>query len=459
MTTTPQQLLEKWKPVLDSEDVAPIKDRYRRMVVARLLENQEADNVNQRQMLNEAAPANITGNVDKYDPVLIGLVRRSMPLLLAYDVCGVQPMALPTGLVFALKSRYVDNATLSDATEALFNEADNAYSGDYTTNPGDGAGVTPSQWASGSAGTSPVDSTVGLDPWDGSPGFVAGGGPTGAGAKGGAMSTTKAEGVTPAEMGFTIEKHSVTAASRALKAEYSIEMAQDLKAVHGLDAESELSNILSREILVEINREVVRTMMKISKTGSDSTTTPGTFDLDVDANGRWSVERFKGLIFNIERDANRIAQTTRRGKGNFIICSADVASALVMTGLLSYTPAIQANLEVDQSATTFAGVLNGHYKVYVDPYLALGASSAHYYMVGYKGTSPYDAGMFYCPYVPLQLLRAVDPNTFQPKIGFKTRYGLIGNPLAGLDADSANNVGLAAGKNAYYRLSKVANLT
>jgi hypothetical protein len=251
----------------------------------------------------------------------------------------------------------------------------------------------------------------------------------------------------------------VTAKSRALKAEYSIELAQDLKAVHGLDAESELSNILSKEITAEINREVIRTIYTIAQPGADyGVTTPGTFDLDTDANGRWSVERFKGMLFQIERDANRIAQITRRGRGNMILCSADVASALAMAGMLDYAPAISANLSVDDASTTFAGVLNGKYKVYVDPYMANG-SVQQYYLVGYKGSSPYDAGMFYCPYVPLQMLRAVDPNTFQPKIGFKTRYGMIGNPLAGADSDSAGNVGMAAGKNGYYRLTKVANLT
>jgi hypothetical protein len=386
----------------------------------------------------EAAPANITANVGKYDPVLIGLVRRSMPLLMAYDICGVQPMNMPTGLVFAMKSKYGDGnpGVIADGTEALFKEANSAWSGAA---------------AGGQAGSSPVESTNGLDPWDGTPGFTAGGPAATADAEGGIV------GGTYREMGFTIEKHSVEAKSRALKAEYSIELAQDLKAVHGLDAESELSNILSKEIIAEINREVVRTIYKIAKTGADyGTTTPGTFDLDVDANGRWSVERFKGMLFQIERDANRIAQVTRRGKGNFIVCSADVASALAMAGMLDYAPAIKANLNVDDSSSTFAGVLNGRYKVYVDPYMANGTTD-QFYMIGYKGSSAYDAGMFYCPYVPLQLMRAIDPNTFQPKIGFKTRYGLIGNPLTD-EATTNASVTLAAKSNGYYRMTKVANL-
>jgi hypothetical protein len=444
--TTPQQLQEKWAPVLNHSDLPEIKDSYRRQVTAVLLENQEKAMQEQAMQLNEAAPTNVTGNVAKYDPVLIGLVRRAMPQLLAYDLCGVQPMSLPTGLVFAMKSRYKDNADLSLATEALYNEANAGYSGH--------GGVQN--------GASPVQGDDnGLDPWATNPpgNFSAGGSNTAAGVNGGVMTTTAAEGVTPAEMGFTIEKHTVTAGSRALKAEYSIELAQDLKAVHGLDAESELSNILSQEITAEINREVIRSIYKIARPGAFyGTSTQGTFDLDVDANGRWSVERFKGMLFQIERDANRIAQITRRGRGNTILCSADVASALAMAGMLDYTPAISANLNVDEASTTYAGVLNGKYKVFIDPFMANGSVN-QYYLVGYKGSSPYDAGMFYCPYVPLQMLRAVDPNTFQPKIGFKTRYGMIGNPLAGADADSDGNVGMQAGKNGYYSLTKVANLT
>ena len=445
--TTPQQLLEKWSPVLDHSDMEAIKDPYRRQVTAVLLENQERSLQEERIQLNEAAPTNVTAGVSKYDPVLIGLVRRAMPKLIAYDLCGVQPMTLPTGLVFAMKSRYANQT----GTEALFNEADSSYSGHYSSTAGDGTQV----------GTSPVQADDdGLDPWaTNAPGnFTAGGSNAATGVNGGSMTTATAEGVAPAEMAFSIEKHTVTAGSRALKAEYSIELAQDLKAVHGLDAESELSNILSSEITAEMNREVIRTMYKIAKTGADyGTTTAGTFDLDVDSNGRWSVERFKGLLFQIERDANRIAQTTRRGKGNMLLCSADVASALAMAGMLDYSK-ISASLDVDDSQNVFVGTLNGKYKVYVDPYMANGSMN-QYYMVGYKGSSPYDAGMFYCPYVPLQMLRAVDPITFQPKIGFKTRYGMVGNPLAGADADSAGNVGMAARTNAYYRMVKVANLT
>ena len=448
MKLTPQQLQEKWAPVIDHSDMPEIKDPYRRAVTAICLENQEQAIREERETLNEngtagIAPGNITGNVGKFDPVLIGLVRRAMPMLIAYDLCGVQPMNLPTGLVFALKSRYGDQSTISAGTEALYQEANSAYSG--------------GEFAAQATSNTPWDTTTGYTA--GTSGINDG---TGSGVNINttlAMSTTAAEGVIPATMGFTIEKHTVTAQSRALKAEYSIELAQDLKAVHGLDAEAELSNFLSREITAEINREVIRKIYTIAMPGADyGTTNAGTFDLDTDANGRWSVERFKGMLFQIERDANRIAEITRRGRGNMLLCSADVASALTMAGMLDYAPAISANLTVDEASTTFAGVLNGKYKVYIDPYMSNGSSN-QYYLVGYKGSSPYDAGMFYCPYVPLQMLRAVDPNTFQPKIGFKTRYGMVGNPLAGADADSLGNVGMAAQKNGYYRMTKVANLT
>lgn len=426
----PQQLMEKWAPVLDHSDMESITDPYRRAVTARLLENQESSIREQRETLNEAAPTNVTGGVDKYDPVLIGLVRRAMPKLMAFDLCGVQPMNLPTGLVFALRSRYTNQS----GAEALYNEADTDFSGAGTH-----------------TGTNPVDATTGLGPWDTTPGFTTGIG----------MATADAEAVAPAQMGFTIEKHTVGVKSRALAAEYSIELAQDLKAVHGLDAESELSNILSGEITAEMNREVIRTLYSAAMTGADyGTTTAGTFDLDVDSNGRWSVERFKGMLFQIERDANRIAQITRRGKGNMIVCSSDVASALALAGMLDYSK-ISADLNVDPSGNTFVGTLNGKFKVYVDPYMANG-STAQYYMVGYKGTSPYDAGAFYCPYVPLQMLRAVDPATFQPKIGFKTRYGFIGNPMTGPnegDTAAAASLALSAKSNGYYRMTKVANLT
>lgn len=432
-----EQLLEKWSPVLDHPDLAKISDPYKKATTAVLLENQERALQEERVTLNEAIPTTATGNVQNYDPVLIGLVRRAMPQLIAYDVCGVQPMTMPTGLVFALTSRYTNAA----GGEALFNEADANFSATRTA----------------AAGTNPVGGTDGLDPWDGTPGFTGAAGSDGARPLTGVDGTDPqnwgaSDGLTMNTMSFKIEKHTATAKSRALKAEYTIELQQDLKAVHGLDAEGELSNILSNEIIAEINREIVRTMYKIAKTGSQQTTTPGTYDLDVDSNGRWSVERFKGMLFQLEREANRIAQTTRRGRGNFILCSADVASALALAGKLDYAPALNTGLNVDETSTTFAGVLNGKYKVYVDPYMANGAAD-QFMMVGYRGTSPFDAGLFYCPYVPLQLMRAVDPATFQPKIGFKTRYAVISHPLSG---DAAT---LAAQSNFYFRLSRVQNLS
>lgn len=431
---SPEQLTEKWAPVLNHSDLPEIKDAYRRQTTAVILENQERSLREERTMLMET-PGSLAGNAANYDPVLIGLVRRAMPQLIAYDICGVQPMTGPSGLVFALKSNYVDNATNGSRTEALFNEANPNWSG--AGNAGTGVGA---QTALG--GTSPVGSTDGLSPWDGTPGFT----------NPGAMATATAETLTPQEMSFEITKATVTAQSRALKAEYSVELSQDLKAIHGLDAEGELSNILSNEILAEINREIIRTIYKVSEQAAELTTTPGTFDLDVDANGRWSVERFKGLMFQIERDANRIAQRTRRGRGNFILCSSDVASALAMTGVLDTGAALgKGSLNVDDSSSTFAGVLNGKYKVYVDPYMANG-SVDQFCTLGYRGTSAFDAGLFYCPYVPLSLMRAVDPNTFQPKIGFKTRYGLIQHPLA------ANAGNLNAQTNRYYRTMKVQNL-
>ncbi len=416
--------MEKWSPILEHEGVAPIKDTYRKEVTAVLLENQETAIKEEKQAMfeavhvNDAAALPDTGGVAKFDPVLISLVRRSAPQMIAYDICGVQPMTQPTGLIFAMKARY----SAQNGTEALFNEADTDFSGTGTH-----------------AGSNPVDGTY----------------TTGTG-----MATADAEnlggsgGGTFQEMAFSIEKTSVTAKSRALKAEYTIELAQDLKSVHGLDAEGELSNILSTEILSEINREVIRTVYKTAKPGAQTgTATSGTFDLDVDASGRWSVEKFKGLLFQIEREANAVAQQTRRGKANFIICSSDVASALAMAGVLDYAPALSTNLNVDEASTTFAGVLNGRYKVYVDPYSANGAAS-QYFVVGYKGTSAFDAGLFYCPYVPLQLVRAVDPSTFQPKIGFKTRYGFTANPFIQLDGSGD----LVADENYYYRRVKVTNL-
>jgi hypothetical protein len=422
-----QALMKKWAPILEHDAVAPIKDQYRKEVTAVLLENQEREMGRQSEALFETAHVNNigssadTGAVAKYDPVLISLVRRSAPQMIAYDICGVQPMTQPTGLIFAMKSRY----STQGGTEALFNEADTDFSGNTDT----GAAVH--------AGSNPVSGTY----------------TTGTG-----MTTSRAEdlGTTGSfgAMAFSIEKTSVTAKTRALKAEYTIELAQDLKSVHGLDAEGELSNILSTEILAEINREVLRTIYTTAKAGAQiGTTTAGTFDLDTDSNGRWSVEKFKGLLFQIEREANAIAQQTRRGKGNFIICSSDVASALAMAGVLDYAPALSTNLNVDESSTTFAGVLNGRYKVYVDPYSA-NQGATQFFTVGYKGTSAFDAGLFYCPYVPLQLVRAVDPATFQPKIGFKTRYGMVANPFVSLDGTG----GLTANENYYYRRVAVTNL-
>ena len=406
--------MEKWAPVLDHPELPSIKDAHRRNVTAVILENQEKALRQEKVALHESE--NAVANADNYDPVLISLVRRALPNLMAYDVCGVQPMTGPTGLIFAMKSHY----TSKTGTEALFNEADTDFSGTGTH-----------------AGSNPVDGTY----------------TTGTG-----MATATGEALDPAEMAFSIEKTSVTAKTRALKAEYTIELAQDLKAIHGLDAESELSNILSQEILAEINREVIRTIYKVAKPGSASTATAGTFDLDVDSNGRWSVERFKGLLFNIERDANVIAQDTRRGKGNFIVCSSDVASALAMAGVLDYAPALNTDLNVDDTGNTFAGVLNGRYKVYIDPYSANTGAASQFYTVGYKGTSAYDAGIFYCPYVPLQQVRAIDPTDFQPKIGFKTRYGMVANPFVTQADGTTDAATFTADRNQYYRSVKVTNL-
>jgi len=413
-------LQEKWKAILEHPELTPIKDAYRKQVTATLLENQEKALAESRKLIMEAGtPANVMGNVDKFDPVLIALVRRSMPNLMAYDICGVQPMNMPTGLIFAMKSKYGSGATGPlTSTEALFNEADTDFSG---------------------TGTHQADT------------FQSGGG---LGTYGTGMTTAAGEGFGPLNMGFSIEKVTVEAKTRALKAEYSLELAQDLKTVHGLDAESELSNILSTEIMAEINREVVRTLYKVAKAGAATgTTTAGFFDLDVDSDGRWSVERFKGLMFHVEREANTIAKTTRRGKGNIIVCSSDVASALAMAGKLDYTPALSTDLTVDDTGNTFAGILNGRYKVFVDPYFSTAATTfSDVMVVGYKGSNAYDAGLFYCPYIPLQMVRAVDPDTFQPKIGFKTRYGMVANPLSG---DGAT---LGATSNDYYRLVKIKNI-
>ena len=436
-----ENLQEKWQPVLEHPDLPKIEDAYKRAVTTVILENQEKAVREDRSFMTEAAPANATGSsVDNWDPVLISLVRRAMPNLIAYDICGVQPMTGPTGLIFAMKSRFGSQA----GAEALFNEADTDFSAR------DAAGDTGSPDAQ--SGTNPA--TLNDSPSAGT--YTTGSG----------MTTAQAETLGDgsdefAEMAFSIDKVTVTAKSRALKAEYTMELAQDLKAIHGLDAETELANILSSEILAEINREVVRTIYSHAKAGAQvNTTTAGIFDLDTDSNGRWSVEKFKGLLFQLERDANAIGQLTRRGKGNIIICSADVASALQMSGVLDYAPALATNLNVDDTGNTFAGVLNGKFKVYVDPYAA-NISASQYYVIGYKGTSPYDSGLFYCPYVPLQMVRAVGQNSFQPKIGFKTRYGMVANPFATSDGDGAldNSGAVAAGKqNLYYRRVKVTNI-
>jgi len=441
---------KKWQPVLEHPDLPKISDSYRRAVTATILENQERAQKEDAAFMAEAAPTNATGSgVSNWDPILISLVRRAMPNLIAYDIAGVQPMTGPTGLIFAMRSRF----TSQTGNEALFDEADTDFSARNAA--GDS---TSGQEAGGHSGSNPA---------------LLNDSPAGTYLKGTAMTTATAEALGDssnnafAEMAFSIEKSTVTAKSRALKAEYTMELAQDLKAIHGLDAETELANILSAEILAEINREVVRTIYinaekgASANTGTVNTTTEGIFDLDTDSNGRWSVERFKGLMFQVEREANVIAQRTRRGKGNMIICSSDVASALQMAGVLDYAPALNNNLNVDDTGNTFAGVLNGRFKVYIDPYSA-NNTAKQYFVVGYKGTSPYDAGLFYCPYVPLQMVRAVGQDTFQPKIGFKTRYGLIANPFAETGAQSgaatAVNDDGSANSNRYYRRVQVANL-
>jgi hypothetical protein len=439
-----EQLQEKWSGVLDHPELPKISDPYRKAVTAVILENQAVEMQKSGQILQEA-PTVVAGTggftggsaaggpVAGFDPILISLVRRSLPNLIAYDVCGVQPMTGPTGLIFAMRSTYSSQNVTAGAAEAFYNEANTAFSG------------TGAQTALG-VGNATANTFVGN-----------------AGA-GGALATGVAEGLGDGtnpdfnEMAFSIEKVTVTAKTRALKAEYSMELAQDLKAVHGLDAETELANILSSEILAEINREVVRTIYGIAKTGCQvGTTAAGQFDLDTDSNGRWMVEKIKGLAFQIEREANTIAKQTRRGKGNIMICSSDVASAFAMAGLLDYQSALQGqvNLTVDDTGNTFAGTMFGRIKVYIDPYAPV-SSSKEFAVVGYKGSNAYDAGMFYCPYVPLQMVRAVDTGTFQPKIGFKTRYGLVANPFA---EGTAQGLGaLTALSNVYYRAFKIANL-
>jgi hypothetical protein len=451
MSLSNRDLVAKWGPILEHSNFASIKDEQRRSVTATILENTERalredrTAVSMSSLLMETPTNNAggyggigfsgsaaaEGPVAGYDPVLISLVRRSMPNLIAYDIAGVQPMTGPTGLIFAMRSKY---GTANSANEAFYSEADTDYSGNTTpahTTAGTGSGSTNTVGSPASA-----NSGVG-------------------------MSTATAESLGTsggqfAEMAFSIEKVAVEAKSRALKAEYTTELAQDLKAVHGLDAETELANILSSEILVEINREVVRTIYNSAVSGASNTSAVGLFDLDVDANGRWSVEKFKGLMFQIEREANQIAKDTRRGKGNIVICSSDVASALQMAGVLDYTPALNSNaLNVDDTGNTFAGVLNGRFRVYIDPYAA-----NNYLVVGYKGSSAFDAGIFYCPYVPLQMVRAIGEDSFQPKIGFKTRYGMVANPFArGAYNFAAPGLGVIENNtNKYYRRVLVRNL-
>ena len=440
-----EHLQEKWQPVLEHPDLPKIEDSYRRAVTTIILENQEKSIKEDRNFLKESAPTNFIGgnaSLDTFDPILISLVRRSMPNLIAYDICGVQPMTGPTGLIFAMRARFAS----MDGAEAL---ADEAFP-DVTN-----------QNAAGTIGGGDIGST------ETNPAVLNDSPSAGTYTSATGMTTVQGEALGDsgtnafAEMAFSIEKHTVTAVTRALKAEYTMELAQDLKAIHGLDAETELANILSAEILAEINREVVRNIYVSAVKGAQvNTTTAGIFDLDTDSNGRWSVEKFKGLMFAIERDANAIGQQTRRGKGNMILCSADVASALQMAGVLDYTPALaNNNLNVDDTSTTFAGVMNGRYRVYVDPYAANVAAS-QYYIVGYKGTSPYDAGMFYCPYVPLQMVRAVGESSFQPKIGFKTRYGIAANPFhtGTVAAGSDGAINISSATNKYYRKVKVTNL-
>jgi hypothetical protein len=440
MSLSNRDLVAKWGPILEHSNFASIKDEQRRSVTATILENTERalredrTAVSMSSLLMETPTMNAggygstgfsgsaaaEGPVAGYDPVLISLVRRSMPNLIAYDIAGVQPMTGPTGLIFAMRSKY---GNANSANEAFYSEADTDFSGAGTQ--------------AGSTGNAATANT------------------------GTGMSTATAEALGStggqfAEMAFSIEKVAVEAKSRALKAEYTTELAQDLKAVHGLDAETELANILSSEILVEINREVVRTIYNSAVTGASNTSGPGTFDLDVDANGRWSVEKFKGLMFQIEREANQIAKDTRRGKGNIVICSSDVASALQMAGVLDYTPALNSNaLNVDDTGNTFAGVLNGRFRVYIDPY-----AGNNYMVVGYKGSSAFDAGLFYCPYVPLQMVRAIGENSFQPKIGFKTRYGMVANPFArgAYDFGAPGLGAIEANTNKYYRRVLVRNL-
>ena len=473
-----QALTEKWSPVLGHEGAGAIKDNYRKAVTAVLLENTEKQMREERGMINEAsntvgaiganglsgsALGTQTGGLAGFDPVMISLIRRAMPNLVAYDICGVQPMSGPTGLIFAMKAHYQDRLAsagdLRDGSEALYNEPDTNFSGNTQGPPNYAGDPTTTGYNDAVTGTNPGllnDATGGTNTsanYERQAGNIA-------------RETAEALGSGSTlfnEMSFSIEKTAVTAKSRALKAEYTLELAQDLKAIHGLDAEQELANILSSEILAEINREVVRTVYTVAKNGAqNNVANGGVFDLDVDSNGRWSVEKFKGLMFQVERDANAIAQETRRGKGNFIICSADVASALAMSGTLDYSSGLSGAGgpsigEVDDTGNLLVGTMNGRIKVYVDPYSA-NVSNSHYYVAGYKGSSAYDAGLFYCPYVPLQMLRSIDPATFQPKIGFKTRYGMVANPFVLNGSGAPDAEALTFGRNQYYRRVRVENL-
>ena len=465
-------LQEKWAPVLGHRDLPEIKDAYRRQVVATLLENQERAIREEHGMLNEVAVNSLgagtispsgsalsstnTAGLAGFDPILISLIRRSMPNLVAYDIAGVQPMSGPTGLIFAMRARYENQG----GAEALYYEPDSGFSAGSDAS----AGAYNVRNAAGSGGDAEGNNPAVLN--DGTPG-------TYEVARGMARETSEVLGEAGTlfrEMAFSIEKTSVTAKTRALKAEYTLELAQDLKAIHGLDAEQELANILSSEILAEINREIIRTVYTVALPGAQQdVATQGTFDLDIDSNGRWMAEKFKGLLFQIQRDANAIGQLTRRGKGNFMICSADVASAMSMAGMLDYAPALNTSLNVDDTGNVFAGVLQGGIRVYIDPFGApvysQGQAAKHYYVMGYKGTSPYDAGLFYCPYVPLQMVRSINPDTFQPKIGFKTRYGMVSNPFVsttnsnGIAGATPDGQTLTPNTNQYYRRVKVANLT
>ena len=468
--------IRKWKPVLDHKDMSPITDAHKRATMATLLENQEK--AIKEQMLVEASPGNAVGtgmsstvigggngNMQGYDPILIQLVRRAMPNLMAYDICGVQAMSAPTGLIFAMRTKYAAQG----GSEALFQEPVSTYSGSNSANSSGGSGAVAGGGATGT--TAGFGSNIGVDPFVGSQlgdSTLVSGITTGSG-----IQTSVGEGAAPNEMAFSIERVAVQAATRMLAASYSVELAQDLKAVHGLDAETELANILSTEILAEINREVVRTVYKTAKLGAQQgdlyyktvigglsaagSPVGGVYDLIQDSDGRWSAEKFRGLMFQIERECNQIAKDTRRGKGNFIICSADVASALAMGGFLNISPALNTTLDVDDTGNTFAGTLNGKIKVYIDPYIDTTATSAsNFVCTGYKGSSPYDAGIFYCPYVPLQMMRAVTTDTFQPKMAFKTRYGMVANPFA--EGTTVGFGGLKTRANVYYRIFRVDNL-